>query len=104
MQNKPYKNWNDVRMIMASISVALTLGFWGLFAARERAVTGISAAADMPSPPDPAAAAPLTLLPGQKLLFAGTASQVAPVVTNAKRQGGRKGGGGTVTTTRSSRP
>ncbi len=35
MANKT-KNWTDVELIISSISVALTLGFWGLFASRQK--------------------------------------------------------------------
>jgi hypothetical protein len=107
MQNKSSKGWADVQLIIGSISIALTLGFWGLFASREKAVSGVSASVALPSQPDPVVAAPPALLPGQKLLFAGTAGttpQVPPVVTNAKRRRGGGGGGGAVTTTSSSRP
>jgi hypothetical protein len=104
MQSKSPKGWADVQLIIGSISIAFTLGFWSLFTSREKTVSGVSAMAAMPSQPDPVAAAPLTLLPGQKLLFAGTAPQVSPVVTNTKRRRGGGGGGGAVTTTQSSRP
>jgi len=106
MKNTFAKSWADVQLIIGSIAVALTLGLWGLFASREKVVSGVSAEAVIPPQVDPVVVVtPPVLFPGQKLLFAGTVPQTSPqsppAVTNVKRQGG---GGRAVTTTRSSRP
>src|SRR6185369_3678551 len=39
MANKPSpRNWNDIQVVIATISMALTLVFWNLFAGPDRAV------------------------------------------------------------------
>jgi hypothetical protein len=88
-------------MIISSVSIALTLGFWGLLASREKVKAGTTAEIPIPPQPEVVISAPPALLPGQKILFGGTAPQPQQqtVVTRTKR-----GGGGAVTTTSSSRP
>lgn len=111
MQNKPSaKNWNDVRLIFSSISIALTLGFWGLFASTEKAKGGMagqiaSGATDPVASPQPQ----MMLLPGQKLLFGSTAStspqsQPQTVAAAKPRKSKNNGGGRPVATTGSSKP
>ena len=104
MQNKS-KNLTDVQLIISSISVALTLGFWGLFASHEKTGTGVTGDAQMPAQPEALVSTqptfPTTLLPGQKLLFSGVApatpqqpQQPAAATSGRRGRGGGRGGGG----------
>ncbi len=103
MQNKS-KSWTDVQMLISSISIAVTLGFWGLLAARNKVGASVAGQAMMPAQPDPVSSNPPTLLPGQTLYFSGTAPQLQqpqpaqqppqPVTTRRSRSGGGGGGGG----------
>lgn len=107
MQNKsPAKNWNDIRMIFSSISVALTLGFWGLFASTEKVKGGAASQTDSTAPDSVASPQPqMMLLPGQKLLFGSTASPQTQTVTVAQPSKRKKNnGGGPAATTGSSKP
>ena len=75
MHNKS-KNWTDVQLIISSISVALTIGFWGLFASREKSGAEVIGEVTVPTQPDALVSpAPAGLLPGQKLLFSGISPQ-----------------------------
>jgi uncharacterized membrane protein YgcG len=128
MHNKN-KNWNDIKLILSSFSVALTLGIWGLFASQEKSGKGVTGEAVLPPQPDPLVSAPpaalssSVLLPGQILLFGGTnlqsaaqlqsqaTAQPTPVIVVRKKHGGRGdggggggGGGGSVTSSGSSHP
>jgi hypothetical protein len=98
MQNKS-KSRTDVQWVISSISLAATVGLWGLFASTEKKIAGVTSEATIPSQPDPilASAVP-TLLPGQRLLLAGAAPQAPTqpsptVVTRNRRRGGGGGGG-----------
>lgn len=128
MHNKP-RNWTDVKLIISSFSIAITLGVWGLFASHEKSGTGVAGeAAVAPQQPDNQVSTTSTspgLLPGQKLLF-GTNLQSAaqlqsqnlgqpqvqaqPTQTIVVRKkhggngGGGGGGGGSVTSSHSSHP
>jgi len=106
MNNKS-KNWTDVRLIISSISVALTIGFWGLFASREKSGAGVTGEVTVPTQPDTlVSSASPGLLPGQKLLFGGinpqslsqlqTPMPAKPqqIVVTVKKHGGGGGGGG----------
>ena len=105
MQNKS-KNFTDVQLIVSSISIAVTLGLWSLFASHEKTGAGVSGDVLMPSQPDALASNtttiyPTTLLPGQKLILGSTlpASQQAqqsqqPASTSSGRRGRGGGGGG----------
>lgn len=99
MQNKS-RNWTDVQMLISSISIAITLGVWGLFATQEKAGASVSGNASLSTQPDPVTSNTSFLLPGQTLYFGGATSSLqqptvqptaqAPV-TNSTR-GGRNGG------------
>ena len=106
MHNKS-KSWTDVQLIISSFSIAITLGFWGIFASREKPVVGVSGQASFPQQPDALVSSPApALLPGQKLLFSGTSpqilTQVQPqatvqpqqIIVPARKHGGKGGGGG----------
>ncbi len=120
MPNKS-KGWTDVQLIISSFSVALTLGFWGLFASHEKTGAGVpgevSFQPQSQAQPEQMVSSPPVLLPGQKIYFngltpaspqvAGAPSQPPPVVAVPKKHrnnGGGGGGGGTVTSTKSSHP
>ncbi len=117
MHNKS-KSWADIQMIISSIAVAATMGFWSLFSSNQKLTGGATGTADLSGQPDPNAATANNdmLLPGQVMLLngssqistnqQGTASQAtAP----AKRRNngsvaGGSGGGGGGSTTGSSKP
>jgi len=105
MPNKS-KSWTDVQLIISSFSIALTLGFWGLFASRDKSGTGVTGEVIIPTQPDSVASSPSpALLPGQKLLFSGTniqaltqpqaPTQASPkqIIVTVKKHGGGGGGG-----------
>jgi len=106
MNNKS-KGWTDVQLIISSFSIALTLGFWGLFASQEKSGTGVTGEVSLPTQPDPlVSSSSPALLPGQKLLFGGTnlqllsrqqpqvQAQPTPIIIIRKKHGGNGGGGG----------
>ncbi len=96
-------HWDDVKMLIATVSVTLTLGLWHVFAAaanqQERAqISNI--------PPQPAVIDELFVKQAEptpgftgKILLGGVAPQPRVVVRSG---GGGGGGGGPVTQTRSS--
>ncbi len=105
MQNKS-KFHSDVQWVISSVSLAATLGLWGLFASADRKGAGVSGQVTLVQPPDPqpvVVTQPMqsqTLLPGQVLLFGGTApqpQQSQTVITTASGSTTvtrRSGGGG----------
>lgn len=113
MQNKS-RTRTDVQWIISSVSLAVTLGLWGLLSSGQKKVAGVAGEVQVAPPPDQVvvtATQTQTLLPGQVLLFGGTSPQpaqtiVKTVTTNSggstKRHGG--GGGGGAASTGSSRP
>lgn len=114
MPNKT-KNWTDVELIMSSISIAFTLGFWGLFASKQKTgadVLGQVSLVDAAGSGTAisATAMPSTLLPGQTIFFAAATPQPSTVVSSQPQPrrrgggGGGGGGGGSVAKTGSSHP
>jgi hypothetical protein len=119
MQNKP-KSRTDVQWVISSVSLAATVGMWGLFASADKQGAGVSGQANLVQPTaDPpqqvvVSQQPQALLPGQVLLFGGTAPQPSQsaitTITgttnntspNVKHRSG--GGGKPVTSTGSSKP
>ena len=98
MQNKP-KSRTDVQWVISSLSLAVTVGLWGLFASQAKRVAGVTAQVAVPQQPDQIVVSqPPSLLPGQKLLFGGTAPQPQVTIVRAKRGGGDGGGGGSAST------
>ncbi len=106
MHNKP-RNWTDVKLILSSFSIAITLGVWGLFASHEKSGTGVAGeAAISPQSDTLVPASSPALLPGQILLFGGTnlpavsqlqtqvQAQPTQTVIVRKKHGGKGGGGG----------
>lgn len=99
MQNKS-KSRTDVQWIISSISLAITLGLWALFASAEKRTAGVSGQVTLVSSPTDQQVlvtqqAPM-LLPGQVLLFGGTAPQASQqtVITTAGGTVRRHSGGG----------
>lgn len=98
MANKPApRNWNDIQVVIATISMALTLVFWNLFAGpdRESALKRAQEQAAIP-PPEPLQTTETvviqpTPLGDGKILFGGSAPQTTVIVQNG---GGGNGGGG----------
>lgn len=90
------RNWKDAQLIISSISLALTLGLWGLWSSREKHVSGVQDDAVVPYQPETAAPEPM-LLPGQTLYLMAPAPQSTSTVSNQeqpKRRNRDKGGGG----------
>ena len=90
------RNWKDAQLIISSISLALTLGLWGLWSSREKNVSGVQGEAVVPSQPETAMPDPM-LLPGQTLYLMTPAPQTTATVSNQeqpKRRNKDKGGGG----------
>jgi hypothetical protein len=112
MANKPpSRNWNDIQLAIATISMAVTLAFWNMFAGPDRASALQRAqeqAAILPPPTIPAMPAELAAPtpPGDgKILFGGSAPQTQIIVHSGGGGGGGNGrgnGGGAVTSTKSS--
>jgi hypothetical protein len=108
MHNKS-KNWTDIQWIISSFSIAITLGLWGTFASHEKSGASVSGQVVVPTQTDQIVTSTTTLLlPGQKLLFGGSAPlvqsqtqtqpQIQPqppqVIVTARKHGGGGGGGG----------
>ena|SRR3972149_3914064 len=100
------RNWNDIQMLIATLSLALTLGFWNLFAGPDRETAAKKAAQTViPTPtsqPPGAESLPPTLLPAGIKILLGGAAPLPPAAPQQTRRRGNNGGGGAVTTTRSS--
>jgi hypothetical protein len=109
MQNKA-RTRTDVQWVISSVSLAVTLGLWGLFTGHEKGTAGVAGQVEMPAALQEQVIVPQpqTLAPGQVLLFGGTAPQPQQpqiVVSQPRHKGGGGGGGGgAVTSTGSSRP
>ncbi len=103
MQNKS-KSWADIQMIISSIAVAVTMGFWSLFSSNQKLTAGATGTANLPGQPDPNAATANNdvLLPGQVMLLNGSsapsgstqASASAPAASSSNRRNNGGGGGG----------
>jgi hypothetical protein len=95
MGNKPAsRNWNDIQIVIAAISMALTLGLWNLFAGPDRE-TALKRAQTQPTQqPTGQSPAPIVAQPGPTplgdgvLLLGGSAPQTTVII-----QGGGNGGG-----------
>jgi len=104
MSNKSAsRNWNDIQLAIAAVSMAVSLLLWNMFAGPDRLKT-MREQANASSSPEPVQGSvpmpvPTILPPGQKIFFGGSAPQVR-VVTNSGGGGG--GGGNAVTSTGSS--
>lgn len=108
MASKPKgQSWFDIQMAIMTISMALVMVFWNLFAGPDRETSlrkATEAQADQPEPTVEsrviAAIVPTPSMspPGEKIMLGGAAPQT--VITIQKPRGG--GGGGNVTSTRSS--
>jgi hypothetical protein len=88
------RNWKDVQLIISSISVALSLGLWGVWSSRETKPP--ETVEDTPEPIEIETATPVPmLLPGQILIVSTTTVQVsAPVADQQQQPRRRKGDGG----------
>jgi len=108
-------NWNDVQIMLATISIAATLGLWNVFAEPVKTVT--AQVQDEPvAPPlpttetSPVAVEPTAMpqiQPQTKIMFTQAAPQASNVVQpqkvkKKKNNNNGGGGGGTVTTTKTS--
>jgi hypothetical protein len=110
MANKPAsRNWKDIQMVMAAMTMTLTLGLWNVFARQDLAKAGengsqpgLTPAAEVP----PAVMASPTAAGPIKILLGGQAPQTKVIQQPGARRGGRNnggsGGGGGAATTRSS--
>jgi hypothetical protein len=122
MANKPAsRNWNDIQIVIATASMALTLVFWNLFAGpdRETAVKRAQEQAAVLPPPQPSqiTAPPAvqvqvqptmqstTLQGNGPILLGGSAPQTEIIVRVGGGGGGNSnnsGGGSPATSTKSS--
>jgi hypothetical protein len=88
------RNWNDIQIVIATISMALTLGLWNLFAGPDRASALKRAQTQPTQQPIGQSPAPIitpptpTLLGDGVLLLGGSAPQTTVII-----QGGGNGGG-----------
>jgi len=106
------RSWNDIQLMLASTSVALTLSFWNLFAGPDREAAVLQAqqkaAEDAMLQAELAASQPAAPAPSgessTKLLLGGQAPQTQVVVggRGGRGGGGGGGGGGAAASTRSS--
>jgi len=93
--------WNDIQLVIASGSMALTLVFWNFFAGpdRETALKRAQEQAAIPPPePTEVAVAPIvqptpTIITGP-ILLGGKAPQTQIIVQPGNNGGGGGGGGG----------
>jgi uncharacterized membrane protein YgcG len=101
MANKPApRNWNDIQVVIATISMAVTLAFWNLFAGPDR-VSALKRAEEQAAiPPQPTVTAdPIVIvqptpLGDGKILFGGNAPQTQIIVQSGGGGGGGGNGGG----------
>lgn len=107
--NKPAsRSWGDIQMVLAALTMALTLGLWNLFAQPDR-VAAEQKAKEAPDLPPATEAAPTLAAPAAaptqagpiKILLGGVAPQTVITVQQPSRGGGG-GGGGSVPHTRTS--
>lgn len=99
--NKPAgRGWSDIQMVLAALTMALTLGLWNLFAQPDR-VAAEQQPKDAPNLPPTEAASTLAapaVAPTQtgpiKILLGGVAPQTVITVQQPSRGGGGGGGGG----------
>ena len=108
MANKPTsRNWNDVQIAIATISMAFTLAFWNLFAGPDRETAAKRAqeqATLLPLQPvqtiapvievQPTSQATVPLLGNGPILLGGSAPQTQIIVQTGRKGGGGGGGGG----------
>jgi hypothetical protein len=98
--NRKSRNWADVQLIISSVSIALTLGLWSLFASREKIAPKVSEVEVITTPttaaPEPTA---VMMAPGQTILLGAPAPQIATtnLTTPKRRKSGGGGGGGAST-------
>lgn len=96
MQNKT-RNWTDVELIISSVSVALTLGFWGLFASRQKTGADVVGQVALVSSSTnnsitSQTGVPTSLVTGQTIFFG--AATPPPLVSSQPKPRHRGGGGG----------
>jgi len=107
MTNKPSRrNWSDVQIVIATVSMAVTLAFWNMFAGPDRAAAGQRAQEQTANPIQPVTSTSPLVSPARlsdgKVFFGGSAPQTQIIVHNSGGNGGGGGGGGVVTSTKSS--
>jgi hypothetical protein len=109
MQNKS-RTRTDVQWIVSSVSLAVTLGLWGLFAGHEKKGVGVTGQVAITPPTEQVVVSQPQqpgLVPGQVLLFGGTApqpQQTVVITRTRSKGGGGGGGGGPAASTHSSHP
>lgn len=106
MANKPItRNWNDIQIVIVTISMALTLGLWNLFAGPDRETALKRAQAQPTQQPMGQSPAPVIAQPGPTplgdgvLLLGGSAPQTTVIVQggggNSSGNNNNANGGGT---------
>ncbi len=108
------KKWSDVEIAIATVSIAVTLGLWNVFAApqQKNGTPQVNATVAPPPTDVPVTLSLPTVMPEVKILLGGKAPQIqapaqvqasAPTTPRKHRSSGGSGSaGGTVTTTHSS--
>lgn len=106
------KNWNDIQMVITTISITATIGMWNMFAIDAKAKTIEAEKAFIPPAPSETPAPTSTPMPAPtmmvykpiKIIYGGTppAPQVVQIAVSApssstgtKPRGGGGGGGNT---------
>jgi hypothetical protein len=99
MPNKT-RNWTDVELIVSSISIAVTLGFWSMFSSREKVGVGVDGQVSLTATNNTASSTAASAgvipapLPGQPVYFSATGPQAAPPAVVQQKPRRRSGGGG----------
>lgn len=93
------RNWNDIQIVIAAVSMALTLGLWNVFAGPDRE-TALQRTQIQPTQPiqptqaDPASTiAQPTPLGDGVLLLGGSAPQTTVIVQGGSANNNASGGG-----------
>ena len=120
MAPKAKRSWFDIQIVIMTISMAVVLALWNLFAGPDREAAAQKAAeefanqqnqlAQQPEPvvvspalsPQPVPAAVEAPQPGEKIMLGGAAPQTRIVIQRGSKGGGGGGGGGGATSTSSS--
>ncbi|NOT04066.1 MAG: hypothetical protein HOP27_05650, partial [Anaerolineales bacterium] len=87
------KNWNDVQVAIATVSMVTTLACWNLFAGPDRVSALERSQEQATTDPSVTAVAPTAPQGTGKVYFGGTEPKQVVVVIQQARRGGGGGGG-----------
>jgi hypothetical protein len=115
MSNKPIsRNWMDIQIVIAAVSMSVTLAFWNMFAGpdREAALKRAQEQAALPPPQPVQTNAPVAVavqptlqapaIQGNGPILLGGSAPQTKIIVRSGGGGGGGGGGGAVTSTKSS--